>query len=128
MRVPRREQAREPPPRGAAGRPPRQHARPPCANNRPAPRATPPPPPTPRLPGVRQPTRLVRSPPGGPGRSHTRHPLVPPARAGGEEAGLGRIVDSDALVEPLLAREAKRNDAAAMLGVDLHLPNAPPHL
>ncbi len=71
---------------------------------------------------------LERSRAGVPGRIYTRHHLVPPARPGGDEAGLGSIVDSDALIEKFLAREAKRNDAPATLGLDLHLPNAAPHL
>jgi hypothetical protein len=41
---------------------------------------------------------------------------------------LGRIVDPDALIEQLVAGEAKRNDAPAMLGLDLQLPNAAPQL
>jgi hypothetical protein len=59
-----------------------------------------------------------------PGRVDARHHLVPPSCPRRDESSLGRIVNSDALVEKFLAREAKRNDAAAMLGLDLHLPNA----
>ena len=82
----------------------------------------------PRLPVVwqlntreRTRTRIAR-------RIDTRHHLVPTARSGGDEPKRGRIVDSDALIEKLLARKAKRNDSPTMLGLDLHLPNATPQL
>jgi len=82
----------------------------------------------PRLSVVRQLDPLERSRPWVPGRIDARHHLVPPSCPGRDESSLGRIVDSDALIEKLLAGEAKRNNAPPMLGLDLHLPCAAPQL
>src|SRR5258708_11135636 len=78
----------------------------------------------PRLSVVRQLDALIRTGAWIPRRIDARHHLVPTARSRGDEPKRGRIVDPDALIEKFLTGEAKRNDAPAMLGLDLHLPNA----
>ncbi len=76
----------------------------------------------PRLSVVWQFDPLERSRPRVAGRIDARHHLVPPSCPGGDESSLGRIVNSNALIEQFLAGEAKRNDPASVLGLDLHLP------